>query len=123
LAQADATLEAAQATANHATATIDALTPNLKDAAQHLTQLLGNADRQVGPLTADLRTLAKSLDDLVAEAQVNLFTGVGVLAPRSPLRQDTEATMRNLASASASLRSLAAQLDRNPNAIILGRAR
>jgi paraquat-inducible protein B len=46
-----------------------------------------------------------------------------MLAPRSPLRQDMEATMRNLASASQSLRSLTAELERNPNAVILGRAR
>jgi paraquat-inducible protein B len=116
LAQADATLEAAQATATHATGAIDALTPNLKDATQHLAQVLGNADRQVGPLVADLRSLAKSLDELVV-------TGSGMLAPRSPLRQDTEATLRNLAGASQSLRSLAAELERNPNAVILGRAR
>jgi hypothetical protein len=31
--------------------------------------------------------------------------------------------MRNLAAASGSLRSLAAELDRNPNAVILGRPR
>jgi paraquat-inducible protein B len=122
LVRADATLDAVQATATHATGTIDALTPDLKDSVQHLTQLLGNADRQVGPLTADMRTLAKSLDELVAQAQASLFTGVGVLAPRSPLRQDTEATMRNLAAASSSLRSLAAELERNPNAVIVGRA-
>jgi paraquat-inducible protein B len=123
LVRADATLDALQATATHATGTIDALTPDLKDSVQHLTQLLGNTDRQVGPLTADLRTLAKSLDELVAQAQASLFTGVGVLAPRSPLRQDTETTMRNLAAASSSLRSLAAELDRNPNAVIVGRTR
>ena len=123
LAQADATLEAVQTAAGHATGTIDTLTPDLKDATQHLAQLLGNADRQVGPLTSDLRSLAKSLDELVAQAQASLFTGVGVLASRSPLRQDTEATMRNLAAASSSLRSLAAELERNPNAVILGRAR
>jgi hypothetical protein len=101
-----------QTTASEATGTIDALTPDLKAAAQHLAQLLFNTDRQVGPLTADLRTLVKSLDDLVAEAQANLFTGVGMLAPRSPLRQDTETTMGNLAAASSSLRWLATELDR-----------
>jgi paraquat-inducible protein B len=122
LSHADTTLDAMQTTANHATGTIDTLTPDLKVSVQHLTQLLSSADRQVGPLTADLRSLAKSLDELVAQVQANLFTGIGVLAPRSRLRQDTEATMRNLATASGSLRSLAAELERNPNAIIVGRA-
>jgi hypothetical protein len=103
LLRADATLDAGQTMANHATGTIDALTPDLKDAMQHLAQLVGNAEHQVGPLVADLFGVAKSLDMLLAQAQADLFTGVGLLAPRSPLQQDAETTMRDLASACGSL--------------------
>ena len=71
-------------------------------------------------MIADLRAAVKSVDALAQAAQASLFSGAGILATRSTLRQNTEDTMRNLAAASLSLRALAAELERNPDALILG---
>ena len=45
-----------------------------------------------------------------------------MLAPSpSPQRADLNETLRNLAAASRSIRSLADQLDRKPNSLVVGR--
>lgn len=120
LKQANETLVAISRTADQTTDTVKALQPNAEASLSSLARVLDTAGQQAGPLIADLRATARSFDSLAQQAQASLFTGVGVLAARSPLRQNTEETMRNLAAASASLRSLAAELERNPNALILG---
>jgi paraquat-inducible protein B len=123
LKQANGTLSAFTNTADQATDTMKKLEPNADASLTDLAKVLGVANEQVGPLIVELRTTARSIDSLAQSAQASLFTGVGVLATRSPVRQNTEETMRNLAAASASLRMLAAELERNPNALILGRSR
>lgn len=123
LKQADDTLSAVSRTADQATGMVKSLQPNADSSLRNLAQLLDQASRQSGPLIAQLRSAAKSFDALSQSAQASLFTGVGVLAARSQLRQDAEQTMRNLAAASASLRALAAELERNPNAVITGGSR
>ena len=121
--RADDTIAALEHAADHVADTIDALRPEAKASLSSLSRILDTADRQAGPLIGDLRAAAKSLDTLAAQAQTAVFSGAGVLAARSPLRQDTEETMRNLSAASASLRALAAELERNPNALVLGKSR
>lgn len=123
LKQANGTLVAIGRTADETTAAVKTLQPNAESSLASLANVLGIANQQAGPLIAGLRATAQSFDALARSAQASLFTGVGVLSARSPLRQNTEDTMRNLAAASASLRSLAAELERNPNALILGGSR
>ena len=45
-----------------------------------------------------------------------------LLAPRSPLLADIQTLVRNLATASGALRSFADQIERNPNALFMGRS-
>jgi paraquat-inducible protein B len=120
LQQANATLVALHRTADQTTDTVKSLQPNADASLANLAKVLDVAGQQAGPFIAELRATARSMDSLASSAQASLFTGVGVLSTRSPLRQNTEETMRNLAAASASLRALAAELERNPNALILG---
>jgi len=121
--QANGTIAAVERTADRMTETIHALQPDAQASLANLARLLGTADRQAGPLISDLRTTAKSLDSLVEQAQTALFSSGGLVAARSSLRQNTEDTMRNLSAASASLRGLAAELERNPNVLLMGKSR
>ena len=119
LRQANNTLSAVSRTADQATETVKTLQPNADASLSNLAKVLDPA----GPLIAQLRVAARSFDTLSQSAQASLFTGVGVLSTRSDLRQNAEEAMRNLAAASASLRALAAELERNPNALITGGSR
>lgn len=69
-----------------------------------LDQLLQSAQRT----TAQTEALATSLNDLTA--------------PRSPMRDDLEAALRDLAASSSSLRTFARELERNPAGTLLRRA-
>ncbi len=108
---------------DQANTTIKSLQPNADASLASLAEILNSARQQTGPLITDLRATARSFDTLARSAQSTLFAGSGVLATTSSTRRDAERTMRNLAEASASLRSFAAQIERNPNALILGRGR
>lgn len=123
LKQADGTLASVTRTADQATETVRGLQPKADASLTSLAKVLDTAGQQAGPLIGELRTAARSIDLLAQSAQASMFTGTGVLSTRSPLRQNLEDTMRNLAAASSSLRGLAAELERNPNALIVGRSR
>lgn len=69
---------------------------------QQLGVLLERTDKAV----AKIDSIAAGVDDLVA--------------PRSPVRRDMEAALRDLAGAASSLRSFADKIERNPNAVLLG---
>jgi len=123
LKRADGTLAAVTRTADQATETVRGLQPKADASLTSLAKVLDTAGQQAGPLIGELRAAARSIDLLAQSAQASMFTGTGVLSTRSPLRQNLEDTMRNLAAASSSLRGLAAELERNPNALIVGRSR
>lgn len=123
LQRTNSTLSAIGRTADQATGAVKVLQPDAESSLRNLAKVLDQAGLQAGPLIAQLRAAARSFDLLSLGAQASLFTGVGVLSTRSELRQDAEQTMRNLAAASASLRALAAELERNPNALITGGSR
>jgi paraquat-inducible protein B len=71
----------------------------------------------VGPLTGAARVAERSLQQLNSV----VTTAEGMIARDSPLRYELETTMRNLSTAARALRSFADQIDRNPNALIIGR--
>jgi paraquat-inducible protein B len=45
-----------------------------------------------------------------------------MIEPRSPERNDIDATLRDLAATAASLRGFASEIERNPSLILRGRA-
>ena len=89
---------AAARTAAKAEALMTRLQPKLLAALADLDGLLGAAG--AGRVVADVHAL---------------------LAPRSQLLQDIQSLVHNLATASGALRSFADQIDRNPNALVIGR--
>jgi paraquat-inducible protein B len=68
-----------------------------------------------------LRTTLQVADGAMRRADRTLAGTEGLLAPTSPQRADLNETLRNLAAASRSIRSLADQVDRKPNSLVVGR--
>ena len=99
-------------TARRATERLDSLLtelqPRLVTGLAALDHLLLTTEQRSGVLTGDVHEAVSDVRSLVA--------------PRSALVQDIQTLLRNLAAASGSMRSFAEQLDRNPNALVLGRS-
>jgi paraquat-inducible protein B len=90
-------------------------------ALKDLDGLLVDARRQLGPRGAELSHTLTSADR-AARQVATLFESLNGLAqPRAPFRGNLEAAMRDLAGAVGSLRDFATTIERNPNALLLGR--
>ena len=87
-----------------------------------LDALLVDARRQLGTRGGELGRVLTASDRAVRQAEALLASLNGLGEPRSPFRDDLEATIRDLAAAASSLRGFAETLERNPNALIMGRA-
>ena len=86
-----------------------------------LQNLIGTANRETGPLIESLRTTARSVEQAVGQANTVMSNTNDLVSRNAPIRSDLETSMRNLSQASRSLRSFAETLERNPNALLLGR--
>jgi paraquat-inducible protein B len=117
------TTNAADQAIEHADALIAALQPQLITTVTSLNHLLANADQRTGQIAGDLHTTLGGADRTLAEGQAALGNVRMLVAPRSPAIQDAEDLLHNLAAAAASLRSFADQVERNPNALVMGRSR
>jgi paraquat-inducible protein B len=89
-----------------------------------VTNILKGADEATVALRGTLAELhgpIQTADAAMRRAERTLASTEGILAPTSPQRADLNETLRNLSAASRSIRSLADQLDRRPNALVVGR--
>jgi paraquat-inducible protein B len=128
-ARLDPLIESAERTADTATHTLQTADEALRrvqadasTALHDLDSLLVDARHQVNARGGELgRTLADS-DHAVGEAQTLLESLNGLAEPGSPFRGDLEAAIHDLAAGASSLRSFANTVDRNPNALLMGRA-
>ncbi len=77
-------------------------------------QTARGVDSQLAQTTAALKTALRQVETLAGSANT-------LLAPNTPPHADIEQTLRNLAQATRALRGLAEQLERNPNALLLGK--
>jgi paraquat-inducible protein B len=71
--------------------------------------------KNIDRMTATAERAASDADKVVAN--LNNLT-----APRSPLRDNLEATVRDLAASAGSLRNFSRDIERNPSVILLGRS-
>jgi paraquat-inducible protein B len=91
-------------------------------ALRDLDGLLVEARKQLGPRSAELSHTLTSAQHAAHEASKLLESLNGLAQPRAPFRANLEAAMRDLAAAVGSLRDFAGTIERNPNALLLGRA-
>lgn len=80
-------------------------------------KLTGNTDKSLG----DLRTTLHTADAALQQARGTLVSINGLVAEDTAGREDIEGTLANLNRASGALRGLADTLERNPNAVIVGK--
>ena len=60
-------------------------------------------------------------DSAIHQAEILLQSVTGLVEPRSAFRDDLASTVRDMAAVASSLRNFSATLERNPNAILMGR--
>ncbi len=89
-----------------------------QDALGEVEQLAKDADHLA---TSDLHAALRSAGLAANHTTALIDNANGLLAPGSAPRADLESSLRNLATATRSLRSVVDQLDRKPNALIMGR--
>jgi len=104
----------------------------LKDTLQDARQLLTRVDRQVDPLSDDLKKTVKEFGKLAAniDARVGglatsfdktMSAARGLLSENSPLIVDLENTLQEISAMSRSIRQLTNYLDQHPEALIRGK--
>ncbi len=76
---------------------------------------VGQSGRELQHLLAAAQRTAQSAETLVASLN-------SIAAPRSPMRGDLEATLRDLAASAGSLRAFTRELERNPVGALRGRS-
>ena len=79
---------------------------------------LGSADRLIG---SDLRDTVRSATAALQRAEKVLAEADGLIAANSAQRYDLNETLKNLTATSRSLRVFADELQRRPNAMIMGK--
>ncbi len=101
---------------------VGGLSKDTRDAAAGAARAAGRVDQLLAELQPKMVSAAAGLDHLLgAEGAERVVADAhAVLAPRSPLLIDSQTLMHNLAAASGALRSFAEQIDRNPNALVVG---
>ena len=104
----------------------------LKDTLQDARKLVTRVDRQVDPMSEDVKKTVKEFGKLAADidARVGGLAGGfdktmtaarGVLSADSPLMVDLENTLQEISAMSRSIRQLANYLDQHPEALIRGK--
>jgi len=89
------------------------------DSVDHLANTTEN---QVLASGKDIDRVAATADHAATEAAKVAANLNDLTAPRSPMRDNLEATLRDLAASASSLRNFSHDVERNPNVILLGRA-
>jgi paraquat-inducible protein B len=117
----ETTMTAARTTFTTGSETLTQVQGELRTTMAELQALIGTANREAGPLIESLRNTAGSVEQTVGQANAVLSNANDLVSRNAPIRSDLETSMRNLSLASRSLRGFAETLERNPNALLLGR--
>ncbi len=102
-----------QGTIGHLDGELTATLSELRALSEATRQQVDGRGRDMAALMVKLNATAARIDSLTAN--LNDMT-----AARSPLRTDVESGMRDLSASAASIRSFTRQIERNPNALLMG---
>ena len=106
----------------------------LKDTLQDTRKLVTRVDRQVDPLSDDLKKTVKEFGKLAADIDARvaglstsfektMAAAKGILSEDSPLMVELETTLKEISAMSRSIRQLANYLDQHPEALIRGKGK
>jgi paraquat-inducible protein B len=87
----------------------------------NLNQTLVDADRLVNNVDRGIAPVMRSADAALGAAIKALSSVQGTISPNSPLYFQLNDTLRQISLAATEIRGLAAYLQRNPNALLVGR--
>lgn len=86
-----------------------------------LNRLANSGDKQLTLRSADLHAVLAQAADTMGRARAVLDNVRGLTGERAGMRIDLEATLRDLAATTASLRGFASDVERNPQLLLTGR--
>jgi paraquat-inducible protein B len=109
------------ATAQSVRQTSDQANASLRGIEGEMRSTMGDVRQLTNSVRGDLKTTLRSADQALQQARSTLASVDGLVANDSSSRADIDHALQNLAQASSALRSFADKVDRNPNAIIVGR--
>jgi paraquat-inducible protein B len=115
-------VDAATKTLDTTTKAITQLQADLSHTLAELNGLVEDARGQVGARGAELSRVLQSADRAASQAQELLASVDSMTSPRSRLRGDLEATLRDLAASASSLRGFSREIERNPSLVLRGRS-
>jgi paraquat-inducible protein B len=110
-------------------APVEQLVADLRNTVQHAERLLGSESvrkgveglQEVGPLLESLQRASDAARVTLGRADQTLLSAGETLGPDSAVRYDLAQMLKELTGTARSLRVLADFLERNPNALILGK--
>jgi len=114
----DAATQTLQTTAD----AVHQLQADASGALRDLDSLLVDAHGQLDARGSELSQTLTAADRTVRQAETLLGSLNELAEPRSQFRGNLEAALRDLAASASSLRSFAETVERNPNALLMGRA-
>ena len=127
-AELDPLATSAQRTLERATHTMDVAGTSIQRLQEDATTALGeirslaqDGHRQLDDRGRELSRMLLSADQTLHSANTLMNSADSLIAPRSPARTNVEAALRDLADTARALRSFSETIQRNPNALLLGR--
>jgi paraquat-inducible protein B len=112
----------AQATLNTATGVLQSVQADAARTLSSITKLADETRRQVGAKGQALDPVVASAAEATANANKLLVSLNGMIGPGAPMRDDLEASLRDVAASASSLRDLTRNLQRNPAGTMFGKA-
>jgi paraquat-inducible protein B len=95
---------------------------NVNRTLESLRQLTDDVSKNVGPIAEDVRAVTGTVAAALKRVEKTLLSLQGLVDPDSPFTYDLQRSLERLGAAADSIRNLADYLDRNPSALIRGRA-
>lgn len=115
------TIDAVRETAQTTDKAAAQLQAKASEALHDLDTLLVDAHRQLDTRGGELSRTLLTADRAARQAENLLRSLNGLAEPRSQFRDDLEAAVRDLAVSASALRGFAETIERNPNALLMGR--
>ena len=120
-ADVERTLKNAQEMLRNVDSQVDPLAGSIKQTSDDARKLVNNVNQRVRPIQVDLAKTTKSLRAALATAENSLEEVDGMMSENSEFRYQIDIFLREITLMARSLRSFAAYLERNPDALIRGK--
>jgi paraquat-inducible protein B len=101
---------------------IDEALANVNETLESLRRLTDDVSKNVGPVAEDVRAVTGTVAAALKRVEKTLLSLQSLVQPESPFNYDLQHSLERLGAAADAIRNLADYLDRNPSALLRGRA-